>query len=455
MHLTGTPVSSLGVVGDDDEFRRSDEPQIEPPLFVATLRRHVLSWTSRGFLAVTDEFLVSLSHLILNLALARWLSSIDYGAFTIAYSTFLLLGIVHTALLTEPLMVFGSSKYAASFVPYVRSLIKGHFIGTGVLGVLLAFSGVLLVPSVPSVGVALIYLGVCAPFILLPWLLRRACYARFRPGAAATGGALYCASVLAGLFGLAYAGLLSTSAALLLMAGASLLASVYMLRAIASASAEEPPPAAASDMTADHWRYGRWALGSGVLTWLPASIYYYLLPYLAGVEAAGELKAIMNLLLPVLHGYTALSMILLPALSGVRSRVELRSRVRHALLLYLAPALLYAGFLMVWHRQIFDWLYAGQYSGVSWLLPVAAPMVVGAGLAAVYATTLRALQRPDRVFWSYAWATGAALTVGVTLTIEFRLLGALVGLTLSYFSLAVAARLNLLNVMARGRAAGV
>jgi O-antigen/teichoic acid export membrane protein len=414
---------------------------------LALLRPDLRKLTTSGSFALADQFLFAASQLILNLGLARGLSPSGYGAFTVAYAAFLLFAAAHTALLAEPLMVFGSSKYSSSFLGYLRLLVRGHMIVTGLVGVLVALTSLLLASSAPSLSTALFYLGVCGPLILLPWLLRRACYARQLAHTAAFGGALYFASMLAGLSWLARSGLLSIMSALLLMAGASLAASLFMLKSLGLPKRGLLPSPAADEVVADHWRYGRWALGSGILTWVPTSIYYFLLPHFAGVDSAGALKAVMNLVVPVLNGYTALSMILLPALSGARSVEALSRRLKLALPLYLLPALVYCGIVIVYHRQIFEWLYAGQYFGASWLLAVAAPMVVAAGIAAVYSTALRALQRPDRVFWSYAFASGAALTGGVLLTARYHLFGAVLGLTITYVITAAVTGINFVSAM--------
>jgi O-antigen/teichoic acid export membrane protein len=405
----------------------------------ALSRPEVRKVTASSSFAVADQFLFALSQLIVNLGMARSLSPSDYGAFTIAYTTFLLFGTAHTALLTEPLMVFGSSKYTSSFHRYLGLLLAGHAIVTAAFGVVLALISVL-VSSAQSLSTALLYAGVSAPFLLLPWLLRRACYVRLRAHTAAFAGALYCVSMLVGLAWLAHAGLLSIRSAFLLMAGASLAASLFMMAFLRSAERPLRTPPAATAVAADHWQYGRWAMGSGFLTWLQSSIYYFALPHFTTVAEAGGLKAVMNLVLPVLHGYTALSMVLLPRLSEAGSVRVLRTRLRLALPLFLLPAGLYCAVAALYHRQVFEWLYAGQYSGISWLLPIAAPMAIAAGLATVYATALRALQRPDRVFWSYAGASGAALTVGVLFTARYHLLGAVLGLTLSYVIVAALAR---------------
>jgi O-antigen/teichoic acid export membrane protein len=414
---------------------------------LTSLRPDLRKLTTSGSFAVADEFLFAASNLILNLGLARSLSPSDYGAFTVAYAALLLFGAAHTALLTEPLMVFGSSKYTTSFEGYLRLLVRGHLIATGLVGVLLTLITLLLVTS-PPLSTALFYVAVSGPLILLPWLLRRACYARLLAHIAAFGGALYCASILTGLLWFAHAGLLSIRSSLLLMAGASLAASIFMMKFLGSPQGGMLPPPTAKEVVADHWQYGRWAVGSAILAWLPASIYYFILPQLAGVDAAGALKAVINLVLPLLHGYTALSMVLLPALSSAGSVTALRGRLNAALSLYVLSAAVYCGIVIFYHHEVFQWLYRGRYLAVSWLLPLAAPMVVASGVATVYATALRALQRPDYVFWSNVSASVAALTAGLLLTATYHLMGAVLGLTLGYVVTATVAGFNLRTIMA-------
>ena len=406
----------------------------------ASSRPQLRRLTTSGSLAVADQFLFALSQLILTVGLARSLSPSDYGAFTVAYTAFLLFGTAHTALLTEPLMVFGSSKYASSFHGYLTLLVRGHMAVTGLVAVLLALVSALFLSSARPLATALFYAGVTGPLILLPWLLRRACYARMRPHTAVIGGALSCGSMLIGLLWLTHAGLLSLTSSFGLMAAASLAASLFMVSGLRSGHGSVPEHLIVKEVAADHWQYGRWALGAGMLTWLQTSIYYFLLPHFASVAASGALKAVMNLVLPVLHGYTALSMVLLPMLSQAGSPAAVKIRLRLALPLFLLPALLYCSLAALYHRQVFELLYAGQYSGVSWLLPLAAPMVIAAGVGTVYSTALRALQRPDRVFWAYALASGATLTAGVALTARYHLMGAVLGLTLSYVIVAATGR---------------
>jgi len=67
-------------------------------------------WAKQGIWAIIDQALFSGANFIVNILLARWLSQEQYGAFAVALSIFYLLAGFHTAVLTEPMMVFGLEK---------------------------------------------------------------------------------------------------------------------------------------------------------------------------------------------------------------------------------------------------------------------------------------------------------------------------------------------------------
>src|ERR1035437_10172823 len=148
-----------------------------------------MPWVGKGSLAILDQGLFAGSNFLLNVLLARWIAPADYGAFALAYSVFLLLGVFHSALLTGPMLVFGPGKYRERFPEYIGILLRGHFALMLPCAVLLPVAALLLgwLYS-PAVGRAFVALAVAAPFILLLWLLRRAFYVRLNPGWAAAGG---------------------------------------------------------------------------------------------------------------------------------------------------------------------------------------------------------------------------------------------------------------------------
>jgi hypothetical protein len=108
---------------------------------MAEKRQDWQRWLGRGAWAITDQGLFALSSALLNILLARWLLPLEYGAFVIAYSVFLFIGACHTSLFTEPMLVFGSDRYAASLPCYMRVLVRGHWMLTGMWSLLLIMAG--------------------------------------------------------------------------------------------------------------------------------------------------------------------------------------------------------------------------------------------------------------------------------------------------------------------------
>ena len=86
-----------------------------------------LPWVGKGSFALLDQGLFAGANFIVNILLARWLTPGEYGAFAVAFSVFLLLGVFHTAIFTEPMMVFGPGKYREGLPEYFGILLRGHF----------------------------------------------------------------------------------------------------------------------------------------------------------------------------------------------------------------------------------------------------------------------------------------------------------------------------------------
>ena len=187
-------------------------------------------WVGRGFWAIMDQGLFAVSNFGLNVLLARWLAPTDYGAFSVAYTIFLLLGTFHTAILTEPMLVFGPGKYKERLGAYLGVLLRGHWLFGALTGTLFAAAGLALwrfghSPLTP----AILGLAVAAPFILFQWLMRRACYVNLQPRLAASAGAIYMALMAAGVLGVYHYGWLGAATALLVMAAASLVSGLWLV----------------------------------------------------------------------------------------------------------------------------------------------------------------------------------------------------------------------------------
>lgn len=380
---------------------------------------------------MTDQGLFATSNFLINVMLARWLAPEDYGAFTVAFAVFLLLGTAHTSLLTEPMLVFGPGRYRETRAEYLGALVEGHWVLTLASSLLLVAAGaVAWAWGGLALARALVGLGVTAPFLLLPWLLRRACYVRLEPGLAAAGGGVYLGAVVTGLALLSARAMLSVPAALGVMGGASLLAGAWLAFRLRVRLALGTSPETRRDALRQHWDYGRWSMATLALSWVPSNIYYLVLPAHRGLEASAGLKALMNLILPIQHVNTALAVLLVPVLVGARGKGEFTQVVNYALGLFAAGSLTYWGGLVVFSSSVQGWLYRGRYAwGIEVLWPLGIFLVLTV-VVNVLGGALRAVERPDQVFRANALATIVAVTIGAWAAFQWGVAGASVALAL-------------------------
>ena len=190
-------------------------------------------WTTRGFWAVVDQALFAISNLIVNVLLARWLSPREYGAFVTAYVVLLLVGVAHSSLLIEPMLVLGPSRYAGRFKEYFAILLRFQYaFGAVAAATLILIGAAHLALGQPLLGNTFLGLGCAAPFIFLSWLVRRACYLERKPAAAALGGTVYILIAGLGAVVIYNLGLLTSMVAQLLMGVASCAAAVVTIRTI-------------------------------------------------------------------------------------------------------------------------------------------------------------------------------------------------------------------------------
>jgi O-antigen/teichoic acid export membrane protein len=397
-----------------------------------------IRWAQKGGFAILDQGLFAGTNFIVSILLARWLPPAQYGAFATAYSLFLLLGTFHTALLTEPMLIFGPGKYTRVFRRYLALLLYGHtgmttlisLILTGVAGLFYLFGS----RTGAQLAAALCGLAAAAPGILLLWVVRRAFYVHVQPQWAAIGGVLYLLLTMVGIFVVQRLAWLSAFSALVVMGISSALVGVWLIHRLRPAWTRREPTA--REVLAAHWAYGRWSTGTALLIWLPGNIYFALSPVWMGLEGSAALKAIMNLILPVQHINSAVTVLLSPLLvkaSKAAGREGLASMVYITLSLFAVSSAAYWGLLAVLRSQIIEWLYKGQYAEYSNLLLAVGLLPFFGGMTASFGSALRAIERPDLVFWCYVAATVVALTVGLWLLATQGVKGAVIGTLASNF----------------------
>jgi O-antigen/teichoic acid export membrane protein len=396
----------------------------------------VIAASSKAGLAVLGQALFAGSHFLVNVFLARWLSAEQYGAFALAFSCFLLFSMLYSACVYEPMIVFGSGSYATSFRSYLGILVRSNLVLLAAVSAsMLAVSLLLGRMYSSSVQHAFAALAIAAPFIMLTWLGRGGFYARLQPGEAAVGGIFYFATMVGVLYLLRHANQLSPGTAFLAMGLAGLVSSLYLLIRLSSQSHHVSDQVTLQVVAKDHWRYGKWAVVSAVAAWFPDNIYYAVLPALSGLGATAALRALINLINPLLHVLYALSAVLIPTLVRHRGRSGIAgmTRTMKTLLGLLIPvSVVYLATLWGFRVALFRIFYGGNYSEYSGLPILLVGLIpIAAGAAMVLGAGLRAIERPSSVFWGYVAASVSTVFLGLPLAYVWGVAGAAGGMLIS------------------------
>lgn len=406
--------------------------------------RGVAKWFDRGFWALCDQALFAGSNFAINVALARWLTDEDYGEFASAYAVFLLLGVFHTALLSEPMLVFGPGKFRGHLRGYWAKLMRGHLVFAVAAAVVLAgLGGAGLLAGQPTLGAALLTLAVTQTFMYLPWMLRNACYVLSDPRSSAIGGLWYLAAVMLGLAALNYSSTLNINTALMVMGGAAAVACLHIVRAlrIPLQLTSDAPPAVA----AEHWHYGRWAIATGLTHYVPQNLPLLMVPAIlgaaygaeAGYAAGGAVKALLNLTVPFILAGWALSNLIVPLLvtrRGTAAFGRLAWGVGAALvLLAIVVWLPVAGF----GRTVLDLIYKGHFNDHAPLLWIIGVIPLMTGPTIVMSAALRAIERPERIFYGALAAAVVIVAAGVPMLSMWGLTGMVWAMAASHVAMLV------------------
>jgi O-antigen/teichoic acid export membrane protein len=393
-------------------------------------RLQVRAWAARGMWAALDQGLFAVSNFLVNVMLARALSAADYGAFVASYAMLIAAAVIHGGLLTDPMIVFGAERYAPWFADYMRLLRRHHQVVTGVAAlVLAAIAGAVGWWGYPTVAAATIGMAVALPFVLLSWLARRACYARGRADWAAMTSAFYCAIVVGGVFVLNETAALSAFSAQMLMAAAGLIAALPALALLGRAPTQRMPSSMVAQVRADHWAYGRWYSGSQALNWLTGYGWYLLVPVWGGLEASASLRALLNLLLPIMHVDVAMNGLFVPAFVRARNNGERFWWVlRASCFLFALEAVVYGVALLLFGGSVMTWLYDGRYVADPRVLALAACLPLLGSVPSVLAAALEAHGQPQAVFRGKLAAVAAMGVAGFWMISAWGVTGAVAGM---------------------------
>ncbi len=239
---------------------------------------------------------------------------------------------------------------------------------------------------------------------------------------------------MGGSYGVYKLGWLSAFTAYLVMGLAALVGGLIMLFQLNAKLEPATAKVRLSTTWRKHWEYGKWALATCIVGWIPTYKYIPLVSKFSGLAVAGELRALMNLGGPVLQTYAALSMLFLPLAARVQSTQGRRGAsalTAKLTALFVAGGIAYWAVLIPLRGPRFSLLYAGKYSDASSLLPLFAAETIVWSAALGPAILLRAMESPRSLFFANGAASAVALVFGVPATRFFGLRGVIWSMVLA------------------------
>lgn len=433
--VTSKRLRLIGRASDFVRVRYLRKPRQEVPVETDPLEhpgsqiRDPTRWLNKSIWSILDQGFFSLSNLATNILLANKLGTQNYGAFTVAFSYFLVLAVFHNAFLTEPALIFGQGRYRKQLNAYLGALLCGHGLISALIMMMLLAAGLLYYWAFEArTGLALTAFAIATPFLLLLWLMRRTCYVDSQPRRAAVGDGIYLALMLLGLVFLAETDNLSIITAIALMATCSLAASILLL------FRERPMlPAGQTDLLRSvrkhHWVYGRWAATTGIAAFIPGQMFYPLLESISGLSSAGMLRAYSNLVMPFFQANVAMGMLLLPMLVRSRGTPRFNRIAFFGLVALSAPPIVLTPLLVIFPTQLLNLFYSGAYPTYTGLMWAVAVQAVLSGAFAVFNIALQSYQKPKFVFYASLVAAVITIVIGLPLTGKYGATGAAVSIS--------------------------
>lgn len=391
----------------------------------------MIRWARRAALAIVDQASVAGGNFFVQIMLARMLAPSEYAIFALGYAVLALIMMCQTAVVCEPMLVYGAGRYAPSLSAYLGTLHRLQQKSAFGLAFILIVTGWILADTGIDVGLGLIGVGLALPFNLSYTLRRRAFYVRQDPSWAAVGGGIYLTLLVILLFLLIRHHQVTILGAFGVMGLAAIVGSLVFTRQSPIGTYDGEM---ARQVVSTHWNYGRWSLPAAAANWIP---YNGVLWVLSPIMAYGEIAVVKVSLTTAMlasHVFVALSALALPRLSQLWDAGDYTG-FRKVFGAVLSAFLLLTGGMglgiFILRGSLLELLYGSAYANVVGIVEILAVMHLPLGVIAIFQSALRALERPRNVFVGYGIAALVTIVAAPVLSLRMGYFGAGLGIALA------------------------
>lgn len=271
----------------------------------------VRRWKGRIFFAFADQGLFSASNFVLTILYATWLPIDEFGRYVVVWTAALFIEAIQTSLVIDSLPAI-ASRYSRS---------NRQRIDIAAMWVVAAFS---VASSLVLLGAAAVLAGTFAnyagPVLVLALVnplqrfylfFRRLCYIRDRQSVAAAAALAYCLASFAGALALAHFHQVSVGTVLSL-SGFGSAAAVLVVFVMGVGRLSKSRRLNVAWLASQIWSSSRWLAPAAVVSWLITWGIFPIIAAISGPAAAGIVRALQNLLTPIVQFNAALNLAILP-----------------------------------------------------------------------------------------------------------------------------------------------
>lgn len=271
----------------------------------------VQRWKGRLFFAFADQGLFSATNFVLTIVYASFLPIDDFGRYVVVWTASLFIEAIQTSLVIDALPAI-AARYGRRNRQRIDSaaiwVVIGFSLGSSAM---LAAAAVLLAEIFPNYAWPILVLALVNPLQRLYLFFRRLCYIRDRQSVAAGAALAYCAVSFAGALSFAYFHAFSVGAVIALSGAASGAAIAIVMGLGIGRSARSRRPNVAW-LAKQIWSSSRWLAPAAVMSWLITWGIFPIVAAVSGPAAAGIIRALQNLLTPIVQFNAALNLAILP-----------------------------------------------------------------------------------------------------------------------------------------------
>ena len=330
-----------------------------------------------GYLAATDQGILSLSNFLATIILARNVSPTELGVYGVGFISLRLVRTIQEGLVVQPLNVFGAGMKLSAFRRYATSVSLLQIILALATAALAAGLGwILTALGNDTAGPALFALWSAFWWWQLAEFIRRMLYTRGAVPQALIITTVSNAVRLALMIWWVYQGTLTGIDGLYAIALGSIVGIIPGLWFTRMYWTKQPFNIL--NTWRHNWKFGRWITGGLIANWVSVEFYPILTAGMVSFAAVGAYRALQNILAPIHTLLRAIDTYLTPraALSFRRnSFTALNMTLRSAYLITVIPTvgLLFLGILF--RDQILFLLYGDTYLPYSQGILILCPVV--------------------------------------------------------------------------------